>query len=80
MPAVDQRYSGQLHVRKVWWNPRDPAMAELSALAQAQGVKSSPWFIVYRDGQPIRSGYAFPDETGDGMQDLLRGIVTEPES
>jgi hypothetical protein len=75
VPAVARRYAGALDVVKLWWNPHDPAMAEITAVAREQGVTSSPWFIVYRDGQPVRSGYGFPDENGEGLEALLAGIV-----
>lgn len=75
VPAVATRYSGSIHVRKLWWNPNDPAMAEITAVARSQGVTSSPWFIVYVDGAAVRSAYAFPDETGAGVEPLLEGII-----
>jgi len=75
VPAVARRYAGSLDVVKLWWNPHDPAMAEITSVAREQGVTSSPWFIVYRDGQAVRSGYGFPDENGEGLEELLAGIV-----
>lgn len=78
VPAVDDKYDGQIAVRKVWWNPNDPSMADITSVAADEGVTSSPYFILYKDGEPVRSGYAFPDETGDGLESLLQGYVTEP--
>jgi len=75
VPAVARRYAGTLDVVKLWWNPHDAAMADITAVAREQGVTSSPWFVVYQDGAPVRSGYGFPDETGGGLEDLLAGIV-----
>jgi hypothetical protein len=73
--AVADRYSGEIDVKKVWWNPHDADLQEATGLAQDAGVTSSPFFIVYEDGQAARSGYAFPDEDGGGMEDLFSGIV-----
>jgi hypothetical protein len=72
--AVDDAHPG-LDVKKVWWNPHDPALAEVTQLAQDEGVTSSPFFIVYDQGQPVRAGYAFPDESGGGMDALLNGVI-----
>jgi len=59
-------------VYKVWWGlrpdqsfagkVRDPA--RLDALAKAEGVSSSPYFIVYRNGRRYPCGDAFPDASG----------------
>ncbi len=73
--AVADKYGDDLDVHKVWWNPNDPAMAEISDLTINEGVNSSPYFMVYKDGEVIRKGYAFPDEQGQGLEDLLEGIV-----
>jgi len=73
--AVADKYGDDLDVYKVWWNPNDPAMAEISGLATSEGVTSSPYFMVYKDGEVVRKGYAFPDEQGQGLEDLLNGIV-----
>lgn len=73
--AVADKYGSSIDVQKVWWNPNDPAMAEISDLTVGQGVTSSPYFIVYKDGQKAREGYAFPDENGNGVQELLNGLV-----
>ena len=58
-------------VKKLWWNPNDPAMQEISDLARDEGVTSSPFFILYEDGKAVKAGYAFPDEKGDGMRTNL---------
>jgi len=73
--AVADKYGDDLDVHKVWWNPNDPAMAEISDLTINEGVNSSPYFMVYKDGEVVRKGYAFPDEQGQGLEDLLDGIV-----
>lgn len=75
VPAVADKYGSDLDVVKLWWNPNDPQMREITQVAQEQGVTSSPFFIVYENGQPVRSGYAFPDENGNGLEELLRGVV-----
>lgn len=73
--AVADKYGDDLDVYKVWWNPNDPAMAEISDLTVGEGVNSSPYFMVYKDGEVVRKGYAFPDEQGQGLEDLLDGVV-----
>jgi thiol-disulfide isomerase/thioredoxin len=73
--AVADKYGDDLDVYKVWWNPNDPAMAEISDLTVAEGVNSSPYFMVYKDGEVVRKGYGFPDEKGQGLEELLDGIV-----
>ena len=75
VPAVAARYDGQIDVVKLWWNPHDSAMADITAVAVEQGVSSSPWFILYDGGGAVRSGYGFPDETGAGLEELLAGYV-----
>ena len=77
VPAVDEKYDGEIGVKKLWWNPNDPSMAEITKVAQEEGVTSSPFFILYKDGEAVRSGYAFPDEKGEGLEDLLQGYVTQ---
>ena len=31
--------------------------------------------IVSKDGEAVSKGYAFPDENGNGLEDLLRGVI-----
>ena len=73
--AVADKYGDDLDVHKVWWNPNDPAMAEISGLTVNEGVSSSPYFMVYKDGEVVRQGYGFPDEKGQGLEELLDGVV-----
>ena len=80
VPAVQEKYGDKLDVYKLWWNPKDPAMRAITNVAQQQGVTSSPFFIVYDKGQAVRSGYAFPDEKGNGVEDLVKGVVSSPVS
>jgi hypothetical protein len=61
-----------VEVYKVWWGlrpdgsftgrVRDPE--RLDELARDEGVRSSPYFIVYRNGRRYPCGDAFPDRTG----------------
>lgn len=61
-----------IDVYKVWWGLRpdssfagriqDPTL--LDDLVEAEGVRSSPFFIVYRDGRRYPCGSAFPDAHG----------------
>lgn len=76
--AVADKYGDAMDVHKVWWNPNDPAMAEISELTVNEGVSSSPYFMLYKDGEVVRQGYAFPDEKGQGLEELLDGVV-EPQ-
>jgi len=59
-------------VYKVWWGYRPDASfaakikdpARLDELVKAEGVRSSPTFVVYRNGRRYPCGSAFPDGTG----------------
>jgi hypothetical protein len=73
--AVADKYGDDMDVHKVWWNPNDPSMAEISNLTINEGVSSSPYFMVYKDGEVVRQGYGFPDEKGQGLEELLDGVV-----
>ena len=71
--AENPAHKGALDVYKVWWGYppdagfpgriRDPK--RLDDLVKAEGVKSSPTFMVYRDGHATMCGDAFPDDHGD---------------
>ena len=75
VPAVAEKYGDDMDVYKLWWNPHDEAMAEITAVAGEQGVTSSPLFILYKDGEIVKSGYGFPDEKGEGLEDFLAGHI-----
>jgi len=70
--ADNPAHKGAIDVYKVWFGfrpdegfagrIRDPE--RLEALAKAEGVSSSPTFIVYRNGRRYTCGDAFPDERG----------------
>ena len=75
VPAVHRRYKDKIDVYKLWWNPKDAAYDNLNKVAQSQGVTSSPYFILYKDGKIINAGYAFPDETGSGLSDFLAPVL-----
>lgn len=75
VPAVADKYGDEIDVVKLWWNPNDPEMADITGVAQEQGVTKSPYFMVYDQGRMVREGYAFPDENGDGLEAILEGIV-----
>jgi hypothetical protein len=59
-------------VYKVWWGLRPDASfagrirdpERFDDLVKAEGVKSSPTFVVYRNGRRYPCGSAFPDEKG----------------
>ncbi|MBL90410.1 MAG: hypothetical protein CMH56_01170 [Myxococcales bacterium] len=75
VPALAKKYADELTVKKLWWNPHDPNMEEITRLAGEEGVTSSPYFILYENGEVAKSGYGFPDEQGSGMEDFLEGFV-----
>lgn len=62
-----------IDVFKVWWgmqpddtfSGRVPVPTRLNELAKAEGVTSSPYFIVYRDGRRYPCGGGFPTPTGE---------------
>lgn len=63
---------GKVEVYKVWWGHRpDDSFAgrirdpqRLDELVKAEGVRSSPTFIAYRNGRRYPCGDAFPDDSG----------------
>ena len=76
VPAVARKYSGDMMVYKLWWNPNEPQrFFELNAIASEEGVGSSPIFNLYIDGRLVKSEYAFPDEDGSGMEEFLEGYL-----
>lgn len=75
VPALAKRYEGSLKVYKFWWNPQDRAWNERNHLAREEGVQSSPYFILYIDGQQYWAGYAFPDEEGRGLEEVLDPLL-----
>ncbi|MBT6176513.1 MAG: thioredoxin family protein [Deltaproteobacteria bacterium] len=78
VPAVADKYGDAMDVKKLWWNPHDTAYNELNEIAGENKVTSSPMFILYKDGEIVKSGYGFPDETGAGLEDFLKGHIEEP--
>ena len=73
VPAVAEKYEDQMDVFKIWWNPHDADYADLNQIAREQGVTSSPIFILFKDGEAVKSGYGFPDEQGNGLEGFLEG-------
>ena len=69
--AEDKAHKGVIDVYKVWWGykpdegfsgrVRDPERLDL--LVKAEGVRSSPAFIVYRNGRRYPCGDGFPNES-----------------
>lgn len=45
VPALAKKYEDEISVKKLWWNPHDPNMEEITRVAGEQGVTSSPYFI-----------------------------------
>ena len=75
VPAVERKYRDAIDVYKIWWNPKDTDYNETNAIAQEQGVTSSPYFILYVNGQQVNAGYAFPDSAGEGMEEFLAPVL-----
>ena len=81
--ADNQAHKGAIDVYKVWFGFRpDESFAgrirdpeRLEALAKAEGVSSSPTFIVYRNGRRYTCGDAFPDERG--MDERLESCLKQ---
>lgn len=71
-------------VYKVWWGFEPDAgfsgllrkPERLDALAKGEGVTSSPYFIVYRNGRGYPCGDAFPDEAGPDAR--LASCLAQP--
>jgi hypothetical protein len=74
--ADSPRMKDRVDVYKVWWGMRPdetfagriPDPVRLDELAKAEGVSSSPYFIVYRNGRRYPCGGAFPDQQGSDAQ------------
>lgn len=70
--AQQPAHDGKFDVYKVWWGLRpDTSFAgkvrnpeRLDDLVRAEGVRSSPTFIVYRNGRRYPCEDAFPDDHG----------------
>lgn len=81
--AENPANKGAIDVYKVWWGFRpdesftgkihDPA--RLDDLVKAEGVKSSPTFIVYRNGRSYRCEDAFPNDRG--LDERLESCVQQ---
>jgi len=63
---------------KLWWGPNVPE--ENDRVRKAEGIKSSPTFVVYRDGRRYPCGFAFVDETGAGLESCLATTLKGPAS
>jgi thiol-disulfide isomerase/thioredoxin len=76
VPAVAKKYADELTVFKLWWNPNDQRnFYELNQVAGEQGITSSPMFNLYVNGKLVKSGYAFPDEEGNGLEEFLSDVL-----
>ena len=81
--ADNAAHKGAVDVYKVWWGFRPDASfagrirdpARLDELVKAEGVRSSPYFIVYRNGRRYPCGDAFPD--GSGMDERLESCLRQ---
>jgi len=80
--AEDPAHAG-VDVYKVWWGYKPDASftgrikdpARLDALVKAEGVTSSPTFVVYRDGRRYTCGGGFPD--GSGADEHLDSCLSQ---
>jgi hypothetical protein len=80
--AENPAHKGAVDVYKVWWGYRpDEGFAGrirnpdlLNDLAKAEGVTSSPYFVLYRNGRRSPCGDAFPDDGGrdERLESCLR--------
>jgi len=80
--AETPEHKGAIDVYKVWWGYqpdstftgriKDPE--RLNDLVKGEGVSSSPFFMVYRDGRAAPCGDAFPDDHGsdERLESCLR--------
>lgn len=81
--ADNPAHKGAIDVYKVWFGFRPDAgfagrirdPERLEALAKAEGVRSSPTFIVYRNGRRYPCGDGFPDESG--MDERLESCLKQ---
>ena len=70
--ADNPAHKGSIDVYKVWWGYQPDATftgrikdpERLNDLVKAEGVSSSPFFMVYRGGRAVPCGDAFPDDHG----------------
>lgn len=80
--AESPEHKGAVDVYKVWWGNRpDEGFAGrirnpdlLNDLTKAEGVQSSPYFVIYRNGRRYPCGDAFPDDSGrdERLESCLR--------
>jgi hypothetical protein len=73
---AEEKSQGQWSLYKLWWGPN--VAPGNDALRQAEGVKSSPTFAVYRDGRRYSCGLAFLDERGAGLESCLSAAAKGP--
>lgn len=80
--AMHPQHRNSIEVYKVWWGLRpDESFAgtirepeRLDDLAKAEGVTSSPYFIVYRNGKRYPCGDAFPSE---GLDERIEACLNQ---
>ncbi len=65
--AAAERSRSSRHVYKFWWGPNLPEAND--ALRKSEGVKYSPFFIVYWNGRRYPCGFAFLDDKGAGLEE-----------
>jgi hypothetical protein len=70
-----EKNKDKLSLYKFWWGPNLPP--ENDGLRKAEGVKSSPTFAVYRGGRRYSCGFAFLDESGNGLDSCLSAAMKE---
>ena len=76
--ATATKYEKDFDVIKVWWGPN--VAKEMDTLRQAEGVKSSPSFFIYKNKKRYACGFGFPDETGTGLEKCLQQNLNAVEA
>jgi len=72
--TLAEKTKDSMDVYKVWWGPG--SSKELDEIRQTEGVKSSPSFVLYRNGMRYPCGYQFPDDAGGGLENCSLEMTT----
>ena len=70
-----EKVKGRAQLYKFWWGPNLPAGND--ALRKSEGVDSSPYFVVYRNGRRYPCGFEFLDDKGAGLEACLDRTLRE---
>jgi thiol-disulfide isomerase/thioredoxin len=61
-----ETHKDTINVYKVWWGPNLPK--EIDELRKREGAKSSPTFVMYKNGKRHACAYDFPDQQASGAE------------